>query len=230
MHRSHRAAWAPLAVMLALLSVGVRAQRPPDIEETLAALSSKSQDRRDEAVKQLAVRIQAEPAARARADVQLAIARLIREEGQELVRTAFEGFEPDSDLYDWDILPAAMSILSDTKPTTKPVVVAALVEFGIFNSDSKLAQAIGEVGDGALPAILRASAGRNIYQRSNAFNLLGRTLANHRAGTLRQPLTATSEAAARRALLLGLQHTDIVCRREAVVASRGQACERRLPG
>jgi hypothetical protein len=215
MHRSHLA-WAPVAVLLTLLSVGIRAQHPPDIRETLAALSSKSQDRRDEAVKQLAARVQAEPAVRARADVHLAIARLIRQEGQQLIRIAFEGFEPDTDLYDWHIVPAAMSILSDTAPRTKPVVVAALVESSIFNSGSKLSQAIAEVGDSALPAILRASAGPDIYKSSNAFDLLGRMLASHRTGALRQPLSANSEAAARRALLRGLRHTDIVCRREAV--------------
>jgi hypothetical protein len=215
--------------MLVLLSASAWAQHPLDIRHTLTALSSADEEKREEAVTALATRIQADPVVRARADVQLALARLIRSEGRTLIREAFQGFEPDSDLYDWQIVPAAMSILSNTTSTTKPVVVRALVESGIFNSGSRLAQAIGAVGKGAVPAMLRASRERSSNRRANTFDLLGWTLANHRAGTLRQPLSAKSATAARRAIIRGLRDRDIVCRREAVQGVERAGLKEALP-
>jgi hypothetical protein len=185
----------------------------------LRHLSHRSAEIRQQGLNEVSERIRVDEAVRTRSDLQLALAAMLRAEHRRIrdfVATHGNAEEyPYLEAYQEHLLPAALSVLPHATAATESELVSALMS-GAFNRGSRVALAIAAAGEGAVTAALDSATSASAVERSKGYDLLGEMLGRHRAGTLRHPLSAASAAQARRALLLGLSDSDIVCRRNAI--------------
>lgn len=219
-------------VLLAVaLAVTPAVQQKLAVSEAIKAMAAESLQARHSGLKALTELIQADPGLRANREVQRSLATLLASESQRLRRLAAKGLAEDDrylSAYHDTLVPAVMLVLPYASSDTEKALVAAVLE-GFFNTGSIVATRVASVGETAIPLILELARSASPSKRSRAYDLLGRTLAQHAAGNVRWPLTSESESAARHALLKALRDEDIVCRREAVAAVATAGMREALP-
>lgn len=205
------------AVLKVLSSTAGRCPDRPRSRRARQALVAAyaSQER---AWRELASLVDTHPDLLSRADVQTAVVALLDDDHCRVsAAVAAGGGIHGSEIVNYELQFLALALLRTASPDVVTLLVAELLD-GAFNTGSRYAQIIATVGEGAVPPLLLAAGGRDIYRRSKAYDVIGFTLANHRGGVVRQRLTVSSERSLRAALLKGLRDADIVCRREAVRA------------
>jgi len=125
-----------------------------------------------------------------------------------------EGFAENHSM----VLGVALRYLDAVTSPPDSRLLAAMVS-SIYNPDSAFARKLAQVGAPVLDLalVLRTSA-RTEPQRWNAYGLLGFTLKEDTAGTLKSRLSLANRQSAIRALVSGLQESSRACVLEAVRA------------